>query len=566
MSIFNQTQAIPKVFISQLKFNNGKKVSLGKDDIVVFVGPNNAGKSQTLRDIWEIADKSSSGTIVKKISLQTKNFRYIKHFLFAISEVNKGILQTSYSGFNFSIYESDINLFNNKHLGGCRNVFMCHLCTDKRLSVCNPPDAIDCTDIPKHPIHQIIKNPNSEDNVSKHFKKIFGFDLVPNRLHGKTVPLCIGNIPPIADIQGDNAQEATEWYASYLEQLPVLHEQGDGMRSLAGILLYLSIDFYRIFLIDEPESFLHPPQATIMGHVVSEMLSEKRQAFISTHSQHFIKGLLEKAPDRVKIIRITRNDNQNTFSVLDNNRINELLQDPLLKHSEVLDGMFYKNVVVCESDADCRFYSIINDLLKQQVGVFSETLFVHCGGKHRMGKIVHALKALNIDFRVIPDMDILNQRETFQSLIEICGGSWETFRTDYNTLQSGIESNKKLTGNQVITFIKEKLCNDLEAELSRSKREELEKFLEGKKSWDILKKTGTNGAPSGNASRALNAIMDNLKGIGIFIVPIGELECFVKEVGGHGPKWLNEVLVQHPDLINDKVFDDAKQFVSSWNI
>ena len=35
-------------FISKIQFNNGETVDVNKNDIVVFVGPNNAGKSQTI--------------------------------------------------------------------------------------------------------------------------------------------------------------------------------------------------------------------------------------------------------------------------------------------------------------------------------------------------------------------------------------------------------------------------------------------------------------------------------------------------------------------------------------
>ena len=38
-------------YISQVQFKHGESIELLQNDIVVFVGPNNAGKSQCLRDI-----------------------------------------------------------------------------------------------------------------------------------------------------------------------------------------------------------------------------------------------------------------------------------------------------------------------------------------------------------------------------------------------------------------------------------------------------------------------------------------------------------------------------------
>ena len=37
-----------KIFISKITLNTGEIIELREDDIVVFVGPNNVGKSQAL--------------------------------------------------------------------------------------------------------------------------------------------------------------------------------------------------------------------------------------------------------------------------------------------------------------------------------------------------------------------------------------------------------------------------------------------------------------------------------------------------------------------------------------
>ena len=48
------------------------------------------------------------------------------------------------------------------------------------------------------------------------------------------------------------------------------------------------------------------------------------------------------------------------------------------------------------------------------------------------------------------------------------------------------------------------------------------------------------------------------------MVSVGELECFVKEVGGHGPEWANTVLETYPDLDNE-VYDEVKKFVKQFS-
>lgn len=139
------------------------------------------------------------------------------------------------------------------------------------------------------------------------------------------------------------------------------------------------------------------------------MVTEK--AFISTHSEEIIKGLLEACPQRIKIVRITRKEDTNAFSILSNEKFDEVWNDPLLKYSNIMSSLFHKVVVLCESDSDCKMYSIVENFIKQTEGKYSEALFIHCGGKHRMAKISTSMCALNIDIRLIPDIDVLNDED-----------------------------------------------------------------------------------------------------------------------------------------------------------
>lgn len=68
-----------------------------------------------------------------------------------------------------------------------------------------------------------------------------------------------------------------------------------------------------------------------------------------------------------------------------------------------------------------------------------------------------------------------------------------------------------------------------------------------------------------DAKTNINRVLDGiLRTVGIYMVPVGELECFVKEVGGHGPEWANTVLETYPDLDNE-VYDEVKKFVKQFS-
>ena len=58
---------------------------------------------------------------------------------------------------------------------------------------------------------------------------------------------------------------------------------------------------------------------------------------------------------------------------------------------------------------------------------------------------------------------------------------------------------------------------------------------------------------------ACNNLFESFERLGLFIVPVGELEGFARSVGGHGPRWVNSVLIR--DLANDPELEGAREFV-----
>ena len=67
--------------------------------------------------------------------------------------------------------------------------------------------------------------------------------------------------------------------------------------------------------------------------------------------------------------------------------------------------------------------------------------------------------------------------------------------------------------------------------------------------WATAKDVGKQFVPSGKATQAFDRLMASLQGYGIHVVEVGEVESFVKSVGNHGPKWVNEALKE--DLNGD---------------
>lgn len=152
---------------------------------------------------------------------------------------------------------------------------------------------------------------------------------------------------------------------------------------------------HSLFIIDEPEAFLHPPQAKMIGNDVVAM-SEGKQCFIATHNIDFIKGVIEANSSRVKIIKIDRVGDKGSFNLISNESIAEIASDKNLKYTNILDGLFYDEIVLCEDETDCKFYSAILESIN--LAKYQRSLFCAVGGKDQMKKSDSSAETLVYSF------------------------------------------------------------------------------------------------------------------------------------------------------------------------
>lgn len=68
-------------YISQIRLNTGNVISLNPDSILVFVGPNNAGKSQAIRDIYDMVSDNPQGVVVKSELIDKPNVDDVSAFM-----------------------------------------------------------------------------------------------------------------------------------------------------------------------------------------------------------------------------------------------------------------------------------------------------------------------------------------------------------------------------------------------------------------------------------------------------------------------------------------------------
>ena len=146
-------------------------------------------------------------------------------------------------------------------------------------------------------------------------------------------------------------------------------------------------------------------------------------------------------------------------------------------------------------------------------------------------------------------------------VVDAFGIEWKRVEKSYNTINANLHSQKeKIFRSDFKDRVLNILDNSDATTLSSKEIKDITAALKKESKWEALKRSGTSALPSGDATQAFDELNEVLKQAGIFIVPVGELECFVKQIGGHGPGWTNKVLEDYPDL-SDKVYDEIKNFI-----
>ena len=352
--------------LNSLKFNDGSTVPIPENSTTVIVGPNNVGKSCALRDTYNILKNGPSQSkklnkVLDEITFEMLGTResfdnYLTEnttqFIDKDGNTYARTLQTN-------VYAPEINtIWDNVQangLGGLLNVFVTLADTANRLNIISPPETYDrINEVPQHPIQMFLENDTLEQKLCQYVKQAFGEDLILNWGAGRKLPLHIGTKPKF---EGKEDRVSSS-YIKKLLTVPFAHEQGDGIKSFIGCLLSTIILDKPVTLLDEPEAFLHPPQARLLGTLLANEHKAK-QLIIATHSGDVLRGILDTNIENLTVIRISRDGNSNTPSKLEPNDIKEFWKDTLLRHSNILDGLFHESVAICESDADCRFYSAL---------------------------------------------------------------------------------------------------------------------------------------------------------------------------------------------------------------
>lgn len=539
-----------KIFINHSASDEDTVIEYEPNTLNIFVGPNNSGKSLLLRELFQNLTQSTqtSENLLLNGSIVTPPSKEVVDFLI---QKNEDMKLSSYQHYLYFFDKSDAHIasmemddFSNYSLGivgdyksknyqvfkvGIYSNSVMLLNGAARLQSMAPMEYSTLPDAQvANPVNRLLNNDQLFVELGKYILDAFSLYL-EIFLNGGQANFVLSKEPLPTELRLSVKPEATQFLLSksYNES-----NTSDGRKAYLGILSEIIAGNPALLLLDEPEAFLHPPLARKLGKVISKIINQgkEKQIFIATHSADFIMGCIE-AHVPMNLIRLTYENEQSTFKPIDQEILVKIMNNPLLKSTNILKAIFYQKVIVTESDSDRAFYEEINSRLleyKPEWGI-KDCLFVNAQNKQTTGIIVKTLRDIGVSAVAIIDLDFLKD------------GKGE-FSDKY--LAPANIPVPSFSGLQSYRTTLKKAFDKLQSEHGSNKPE----FMK-KEGLEIFKNTNPEIYQMGMD------FMDTLNSYGLFPVPIGELESWMKHlsVPGHGPNWLPDIFEKMGD---DPTSDD----------
>lgn len=131
----------PSITFEEITFSDGTLISLEPDDVVVLVGPNNAGKSAALRELEQLRPQNAQVIVKTKLRIHGNADDVITYL-----EENSLKTQRSgtlhYTGLHYTIQASQIISWWPGDIMQFRNIFARRVATETRITDSNSVRAI----------------------------------------------------------------------------------------------------------------------------------------------------------------------------------------------------------------------------------------------------------------------------------------------------------------------------------------------------------------------------------------------------------------------------------------
>ena len=516
--------------------------------LIVVVGPNSSGKSQLLQDIYRrICGEPRQLVVASDVHIEkpplepflrcledegyfstieddsgTKHMRPLTMYLGTGQPLNQIQPQQAQQWYgSFSPEAPQFPRRSSEFLNHFGRMLVTALFLDRRLTSLSAAGVIDfVTQPPQHDLHALYLDDKARELLYAEMLTSFGRAVWPDMSRGNAISLKVSDEGVLPTAEDRLSHKKMAAFRS-------IETEGDGMKSYLATCVSLLLGRRPICLIDEPEMCLHPPQAYNLGRFIGRFGAGSDGAtLVATHSSHLLRGVIQTAK-QVQIVRLTRRDRAFSAHRVPALDLADALSRPTLRAEAVLDGIFAQAVVVVEADGDRLVYQAAWETLHDDFRI--DLHFSAVGGTGGIADTCRLYRTLKIPIAVIADLDMLVDSERMSRvleklvddpavadvLIQACNRIGEAVRC-LPPMVSAAEVANELTAiaAQSMDWTKQ---DDLQV------RRRLRQLANDIDRMRRLKRGGID-AYAGGLGDDMRALLEQLRGQGLFLVPVGELE------------------------------------------
>lgn len=556
--------------IDEISVNTARgPLSIVPKKINVLVGPNNAGKSRLLREIrdylsGDMLDLKMLDEIRYPFPENLSELDAAYHITDKMTQdINGNWMLKSYSNKPTQALDMNVTL-ENYHMRSmsllsgdwvqhfeqiismsdrlqfftwCGPLFYQYLGTEERLTICKTQRNYGLDRNGINFMSSVRFKGQLLDELTDKVWQLFKRDIfLDTQTLGDRLAFRVGEDFSYAK----NGRINSEDLARRLFRESLLDNQGDGLKSFVSTFLALKSDRCSVLLLDEPEAFLHPPLARQVGELIAEAQAEERSIFVATHSVEVLKGILSKSQD-VNVIRIAQpRPGENEITVLEQDVLDNILQDALLRVSRVLEGVFCEKVVITEAEADELVYQELLEKIVPESGAY----FAHGQNKQTLAEIAKMYQKIGIQYEIITDFDVLRVPSEFYRFLLL-------MPLDERERQRILSY-----ANRLRVFVNQSVNTD---GLSKEDREDKEK----RQRRNAYHKQGVRFFEE-DAQKKIRGIFDLLSAHHLHILETGELETILEEYGvGYASdkgKWFDGAIKRIAELKPEDIRQESMVF------
>ncbi|MFJ6774830.1 AAA family ATPase, partial [Kitasatospora sp. NPDC091257] len=268
--------------VDKMTLTDGTVVSPPANGMTVFIGPNNSGKSQLLGEIASrlasYPGPASTTHWLSQMEVEGEgtpdDFLQYLHSVGMVPRVRPDNGEPYYPLQNRNVTPmTELGIpghmlathWNSRTYGQIASLLLSTQWTGDRLQDQTSSSQLNRMHPPSHPTQYLRSEPSALAEFSRLIESAFGTPISMNRYDEQGLRLTIGD--PELPIDADPA--SYEYWDAY-RALPGVAAQGDGFRSFVNLLLHSLVRPTPVIVIDEPEAFLHPPQARLLGRILAE--------------------------------------------------------------------------------------------------------------------------------------------------------------------------------------------------------------------------------------------------------------------------------------------------------